>query len=93
MNEIVSEYAKNGPKTENVEKARLNMAKSFEEDVTENSYWSGNMQSLLKTKVDMHTDYLEILNSITNEEIREFTENILKSGNVHTVIMLGTEKQ
>ncbi|MGM9753568.1 MAG: M16 family metallopeptidase [Candidatus Cryptobacteroides sp.] len=93
VNEIVSEYAKNGPKTENVEKARLNMAKSFEEDVTENSYWSGNMQSLLKNKVDMHTDYLEILNSITNEEIREFTENILKSGNVHTVIMLGTEKQ
>ena len=65
---------------------QMNVA--YEARLRENSYWL----SILNTKYffgeDNHTNYLDIVNSITRQEVQEFARMFLGQGNAVTVIML-----
>lgn len=80
--------ADNGPKEENFKKVKEYMVKQFQDDMKVNGYW--NM--ILRTKYfygeDVYSDYMNILNSLTPDDIKTVTNNVLSQGNSIEVIML-----
>lgn len=78
---------KEGPKEEHVEKVRSFMLKSFDESQKENSSWSYWLYRYYFDNEDVHTGYVDLVNSITKEDIRLFLVSLLEQGNMIEVSM------
>ena len=66
--------------------------KNWKESVTENSHWDETLTTLLDSGADMDTDFEQILNSITREDVRKVFDFIVKQNNNIEVIMKGIAK-
>lgn len=84
----LEKVAKEGPLEEHVEKVRSYMLKSFEEQVKFNAAWSNWLMQYYFYGKDYYSDNIEILKSITKEEIRDFLAGLLKQGNFIEVSMV-----
>ena len=89
--DLLTQYAEQGPRQENLDKVREYMQKKYIESQKENDYWSNLMANYLLDGYDGHKDYLEVLNSITVDDLKKFAENLLKQGNVIEVSMVGAK--
>lgn len=88
----LQKVAKEGPKEEHIEKVRSFMLKSFDESQKENSSWSYWLYRYYFDNEDVHTGYIELVNSITKEEIRLFLVSLLEQGNMIEVSMTPIEE-
>ncbi len=83
--------AKNGPRTEDFNKVKEYMTKKYSEDIKENSYWVSQLNNKYFYKEDTHSDYMQLLNSITQKDIQNFAQNLLSQGNKATIVMMPKE--
>ncbi len=90
IEELLADFAQNGPSEANVAKVKDYMHKKHQENLRENRFWSSTLKDQLKYGVDYFTDYNAVLDSITAEDIRAAVADILKQGNQARVIMYGT---
>jgi septal ring factor EnvC (AmiA/AmiB activator) len=92
LNKIVLDelenIATNGPRESDFSKVKEYMNKSYNENLKENRYWLNILDNKYFYGEDMHTKYLDTLNSITRTDIQNFVANFLKQGNVKTIVML-----
>lgn len=95
LNKIVidelNNIATNGPRTEDFSKVIGHMNKKFNEDIKENSYWISILDSKYYYGEDNHSKYLDIVNSITKEDVQSFAKQLLDQGNIATVVMMPME--
>ncbi len=84
----LEKVAKNGPADEHVEKVRSYMLKTFDEQLKENGAWLSWLTTYYFYGADYYTDYKEIVNSITKEDIRKFLQKMLEQGNFIEVSMV-----
>ena len=91
VNELVAEYIANGPSAENLAKAKEYLAKEYKANQTENTFWSMILQDKLISGVDMQTDYLSVLDSITAEDAAALLKAIVEQNNKSVIVMLGVE--
>ena len=91
VDEIVRQFAIDGPAAEGIDKTKKNLAKTYEENLKENSYWATNLINELKYGVNFHDNYLETLESITADEIKACLNEILAAGNESKIVMVGTK--
>ncbi|MDO5665704.1 MAG: insulinase family protein [Bacteroidia bacterium] len=84
--------ADNGPRAEDFSKVKEYMTKQYNESLKENSYW----MSILDTKYfygeDNYSNYLNTLNAITANDVKEFAKNFLSQGNEAVVVMMPKEE-
>lgn len=66
------------------------MQKSYTQNLRENGYWLGAINSRYLTGKDLHTEYDAILKSLTKEKLQKFIKETLTQGNQVEVIMSGT---
>ncbi len=92
IDEIMKDFAKNGPSATNMDKVKEYMVKKHQENLRENSYYSRTMREYLVNGVDQCTDYEKILDSITAEDVRLVIDNLLKQNNNVKVVMHGVAK-
>lgn len=88
----LEKVAKEAPSEEHLEKVRSYMLKIFDEQVKENSSWSNWLHLYYFYGVDYYTDYKNIINSITKEDIQAFITYILAQGNIIEVSMVPEKK-
>ncbi|MBO4571922.1 MAG: insulinase family protein [Bacteroidales bacterium] len=91
VREIVSEFAKNGPREEDLAKAKEYMVKKYKEGLRENRFFSGAISEYLTSGIDEITGYEETVNSITAKDVRKVFSKLLKPGNHAEVIMKGVK--
>ena len=84
LNLIASE----GPREGDFSKVKEYMSKSYDENLKENSYWANTLNTKYFYGEDNHTNYLEIVNSITANEIKKFAADLLDNGDLKTIVML-----
>ncbi len=77
-----------GPSEENWQKVRESMLKKHNENLAENNFWLGALQQYQTTGLDKVTDYVNIVNSITTNEIRDYARNLFSQKNNIKVIRL-----
>ena len=84
----LEKVAKEGPLEEHVEKVRSYMLKSFDEQLKINAAWSNWLMQYYFYGKDYYSENVDILKSITKEEIRDFLAGLLKQGNFIEVSMV-----
>lgn len=57
------------------------MLKKHTEQIKENNYWLGMLNQYYWYKSDMDTNYEQLVNSLTAQDVRKFAEDLLKQGN------------
>lgn len=92
IEELLAEFVQNGPSQENMQKVKDYLHKTYQENLRQNGYWSGEMYYWNKFGIDEVTDYEKVLDSITTEDVRKAIDNILKQRNQTRVIMYGATK-
>ncbi len=84
----LEKVAKEGPVEEHVEKVRSYMLKTFDEQVKVNGAWSNWLMQYYFNGKDYYSDNIEVVKSITKEDIRAFLAGLLAQGNFIEVSMV-----
>ena len=83
----LEKLAKDVAETE-LKKMQEYMIKTYEENIVENSYWINTLYDYENNGYDGYTDYKKVIMSITPEDVENFVDQIIKSGNRVEVLML-----
>jgi zinc protease len=89
----LKKIAESGPEDVDLQKVKEYMAKKYQEDQTQNGYWSDILSTYYFYNEDDNTDYMSILNSITGEDVKNLTQKLLSQGNLIEVIMQPEENK
>ena len=73
-------------------KAKEYMLKQFDVDAKKNGFWINTITAYKDYGVDFYTDYKKTVESLTVENVRDFLNKLLKSGNHVEVIMTPESK-
>ncbi|MFA6701102.1 MAG: insulinase family protein [Dysgonamonadaceae bacterium] len=95
LNDIVfnelNSIANKGPQNKDFNKVKEYMNKKYTENLKVNSYWLNVLATKYFYNEDIHSDYLNILNTITEKDVQKFTKDLLIQGNIATVVMMPKE--
>ena len=89
VRDLVSQFVKEGPSEENLEKGKAFMQKEHLENQRENNYWQEALCQLLESRVDITDNYESTLQSITKEDVRRALESLMKQKVHSEIIMIG----
>lgn len=93
IEEIIADFAQNGPSETNLAKVKEYMLKKYQENLRNNGYFERSMTEYLRNGNDLLTEYANELNRLTGEDIRLIFNDMLKQGNKVLVVMNGVEKK
>ena len=72
-------------------KVKEYMLKSHGDQLKQNGYWLGRINTWRQWGQDFHTDYEKLVSAQTPESIGAFVKELLKAGNVAEIIMMPAE--
>ena len=90
MRDEVNALAK-GCDADKLAKVKEYMLKNHGDQLKQNSYWLGQINTWRKFGVDFHTDYEKVVNAQTPESIAAFVKEVLKAGHNAEVVMMPEE--
>ena len=91
---IVREFEKiatEGPNGEHIEKVRNYMLKTFEENQEKNGAWMSWLYKYYFEGEDTYSNYTELIEGITKEDVQELARYIINQGNFIEVSMVPAE--
>ena len=95
MEQIVMTELKNvaqdGPRPEHLAKVKEFLLKKHIENAKENGYWLGQLNNYYWYNTDMNTNYEQLVNELTVEDVKNFTKALLDQGNIIEVTMTAKE--
>ena len=83
----IEEIAANGPKSEDVEKTREFLLKSWGSSLEQNGSWMSYLQSKYGSGLDYMADYEQALRSIGYDKVQAMARKVLDDGNMVKVVM------
>ena len=72
-------------------KVKEYMLKNHGDQLKQNNYWLGRINTWRKYGQDFHTDYEKVVNAQTIESVTAFVKELLKAGNRAEIIMMPAE--
>ena len=87
IDELMQKMAAEGPTPEQMQKVRDFMVKTYNDNQKENSYWISTLDEYYYTGTDFNADYLNIVNSVTADDVKAFAGDLIKQGNKVTVVL------
>lgn len=79
--------AENGPLTEDIEKTREFLLKSWKNSLEQNASWMNYIQAKYGSGLEYMKDYEQAIASLTNADVQAMAKKILADGNLVKVIM------
>lgn len=83
----IREIADNGPKSEDVEKTREFLLKSWKNSLEQNASWMNYLNSKYGSGLDYKADYEQALRDATAADVQALARKILDDGNLVKVVM------
>ena len=80
--------ASDGPREGDFSKVKEFINKSFDENLKENRYWVNILNTKYFFSEDNHTNYIELVNSISADDIKNFASYLVENGDLKTIVML-----
>lgn len=87
IQEELRTMAQEGPKTEDIEKAREYLAKKWSNSLEMNADWMKYLDLYYINGLDYPADYESVLKGITNADIQQLAQKVLADGNEVNVVM------
>lgn len=92
LNQIVinelNNIATEGPRAGDFSKVKEHMNKSYTENLKENRYWLNVLDTKYFYGEDNHSQYIDIVNNITSNDIQDFASKLLDQDNIKTIVMM-----
>ena len=79
--------AEQGPKSEDIEKNREFMLKSWQNSLELNNGWMGYIQAKYGSGLNFIADYEQALRSLTDADVQAMARKVLDDGNLVKVVM------
>ena len=83
----IRELAENGPKTEDIEKNREFMLKSWKNSLEQNAGWMNYIQAKYGPGLEYLKDYEQVIRSLTNADVQAMAKKVLGDNNLVKVVM------
>ena len=83
----IAEFIKDGPDADNLQKVKEYMLKTYEANQKENGYWMNVLYSFYWEGMDLNTNYADIVNNITGEDLQKFAQAFFSQNNRTEVSM------
>lgn len=80
VRDAITQVAREGISQEQLDKVKKYMRKVYGEDLEDNTYWMAMMKNQAKYGLDFHNDYLNTLDAITVDDIRNFVATHIAAG-------------
>jgi len=87
----VNEIVKNGPKTEDVQKVKQNLLKTYNENLRENGWWLNTVESYYHNQINYVDNYKNAVEAITPQSIQSTLAKLVAQGNIMEVVMKPTK--
>ena len=87
----LQKVAQDGPRPEHLAKVKEFLLKKHIENAKENGYWLGQLNNYYWYNTDMNTNYEQLVNELTVEDVKNFTKALLDQGNIIEVTMTAKE--
>lgn len=87
----VDEIVKNGPKAEDVQKVKQNLLKTYNENLRENGWWLGTVESYYHNQINYVDNYKNAVEAITPQSIQSTLVKLVAQGNIMEVVMKPTK--
>ena len=87
MMKEIEEIAANGPRSEDIEKTREFMLKSWKNSLEMNSGWMNYIQAKYGSGLDYVGQYEQAVRNLTNADVQALAKKLLADGNLVKVIM------
>jgi zinc protease len=84
----VMEIIENGPRADDLQKAKENRLNTLAEDMEDNGWWSTILDRYYQDGVDYLKDYKKELEKVNAKSIQKTLKALVKQGNVIEVVML-----
>lgn len=84
----IQNIANNGCKSDDLDKVKKVTIKNYEERLKTNDYWISTIEKIILHGIDFNKDYIEIVNSVTSEDIQAVVNSILDDNNVIEAVLL-----
>ena len=91
INQEFLAIASQGPRTQDLQKVKEFLTKQYQENLIENWYWQNVEIEKIITNLDIHTDYLTILEKIDEHAIQQFANVIEQTSNKKEIVQIGTK--
>ncbi len=88
IHEEVQTIIKDGPREEDLQKAKESMLKDFSEELEKNDWWIDALEEYYRYGIDLPADYAEAVKSVTAETVQNTLKKLINSGNVFEVVMM-----
>jgi zinc protease len=83
----IEEIAANGPKSEDIEKHREFMLKSWKNSLEQNGAWMNYIQIKYGSGLNYIADHEQAIRDLTNADVQALAKKILADGNLVKVVM------
>jgi len=88
INEEIKTILENGPLASDVEKERASMLKDHEENLRDNDWWQSALYRYYRYGENIAEQYVQTVESITQESVREALQALVNASNRIEVVML-----
>ena len=85
--EEIQTILKEGPRADDVNKAKENMLKEFEEAKQKNEYWASFIEQYYHHNINIISDYEQVIQSISQESVRQTLQELWDAGNCMEIVM------
>ena len=87
IDEQLQQMAQNGPTDEQLQRIKEYEQKNYDRVILTNGYWEYLMTNELLDGVNLDKDYMQMVNAITKDDIKNICKSIISSGNRIQVTM------
>ena len=87
----VMEIVENGPRADDLQKAKENRLNTLAEDMEDNGWWGTILDRYYQDGIDYVKDYKKTLEKVNAKSIQKTLKALVKQGNVIEVVMLPAE--
>ena len=93
IKDILTQFATEGPSEANLAKVKELALKRYQENLRDNNYWNAKMSDWILDGEDNVTNYEQIVNDLTTEDVRLSVKNLLDQSNDIEIVMSGKAKE
>jgi zinc protease len=88
LHEEVKNILENGPKSEDVQKAKEFFIKDFADQQKQNNFWFNVLYNHYIDHIDKTTDYIKLVNELNPEKIKAFANKTFAKKNIVEIVMI-----
>ena len=89
VQQVLEDVAANGVSNEDIQKGKEYLLKTYTQNLRENGFWMGRIETMERRKYDPYKNYEAIVQATTNADLQKLAKQVLKDGNRVRIIMTG----